>query len=525
MLLGMLVVSCAGCAGTVQFGLQDKPKVPTPYVDALKQLPVGTVLDSMNLRDSLQTLLIMFQYSDTAMYCALSAVDPVANPGLLETMLRDFKARKDLETGRGDTPDRCEWWNDFWEKRAKYCFSHFRTSFFGRFLEPMRTEAVFKNGIPDEDYWIEVPCFTMQDKPGTGQCQVNELEWKGGKQLAYQADADGEIAMMVPSQNALGRKRKPAERLFAMKEDERRFVSLQTPQFDPFPVGTKDFSASVYLSTFPNGDVYDVYLVSGVPMKQLMNGDSTLEFTATTNIYSQANVVVKNDSVPIRNIPASTPGLADGVIPVVQHFQLPAGTYSVWQTFRGKTEALQKPYPMTLQLPSVYTSQPVVSEVLFLETPQPSEKFGNRVVRNTTAYKPRVSRVFAPGESLYVYLEHDVSKFPKDYLGNYAYGVDISIMGPVKESGKVGEAFAMPTTNDHTGPASSHKLRKGFFGEPLSTPKFPNAHSAKGWFLNTDPIKLPKKLKEGTYFFVVVYYSLINNEEFRSWREIDIKNP
>ncbi len=522
-LIGMLVVSCAG---TVQFGLQDKPVAPTPFVDAFKQLPEGAV------RDSLNTLLIMFQYTDTTMYWAISKVDPVANPGLLEQMLRDFKARKDLETFRGDTPDRCEWWEEFWEKRAAYCLQHFRTSFFGKFLEPMRTEAVLKNGIPDDDSWIDVPCFALRSTPATGECQVNELDWVGkGIYLAYEADADGEIARMVPSSKTLGKKRDPSDQLFSVKEDERKFVSQQKPQFSPFQEKIEPLSASLVISSFPDSTGwYDLYLASRIPLKQLMRGDSLVQLTATANFYTQAGTLALPTDSVVRAYPASTPALDQRQYTMVRQYRLPAGAYSLWYTVTGKEDRYKGIFTVPVEFPSGFTSKPAISELMLLEE-LPGTNTYNRVVRNGMGLLPRMSDVYAPGDTVYVYAEFDLSRFPKDNFGNYEYAVDVTMKGPIKpnqDKGKVIVGESMPVLDqkpDVSADMRQRIARRIFFGEPLTSLKQPRGRKARDWYCNQAPIVLGANLKEGKYILRVFVYSLLGEEEFYSWREIEIKKP
>ncbi len=151
-------------------------------------------------RDSVLKIFRFVEILDKPLFQKLQIMNAYTDRVDINSLVQAFKKQKDLET-RPDTPDRNEWWEEMWRKRAGYCDTYYRLCFGYDFWD-LRSRPVLLNGIPDKETFVEQECW--KDSPSRGApeiyCGVWYLRWDDGNfTLVLQDDmGDGHPDRFIP---------------------------------------------------------------------------------------------------------------------------------------------------------------------------------------------------------------------------------------------------------------------------------------------------------------------------------------
>ena len=351
-----------------------------------------------------------FEILDGSLIDQIQKMDINEDSSRILSMIEEFKAKKDFES-RPDTPERNEWWEEMWGRRAAHCDSFYHSPFFDDYWDE-RARPVVINGVPENEWWE-----TCSMDP----CQTFYMDWLSkGISLAYlDIESDGVVDRMIPSKEAL-------IPMTTARLD--KFVRPNKPNFSPFQEVDERLEAALDIISFPEDDSFVVWVSSGVGLKQCVpDSAGFLSFSLEGVVYSTGSIPMEVSSIESPTItipyPDTTRNIEDLWYPIYfggQHFS--SGEYEMIVTILDNhADNHRGVYRWTLTLPSPLVSRGMSDILIALKQAEPA--FGatqNRVFRGEKALMGNPC-YFHPGDTLYPYLEFSIADFTPDAEGEYEY--------------------------------------------------------------------------------------------------------
>lgn len=505
------------------------------FLNSLKSFPQTTTGEAE--RDSLLKLFRFVEIVDKPLFQKLDTMNAFTDRVEIDSLIQALKKRKDLET-RPDTPDRNEWWEEMWGKRAGYCDTYYRLSFGYNFWD-LRSQPVLLNGIPDKETFVEQECW--KDNPSSAAPEINcgvwYLHWddKNFTLVLQDDDGDGHPDRFIPcrfiqevaeSYECAGVEeidRPKSDQLMKMSKEIAKYVTTGKVDYRPFEGIEKILKAGIHISSFPDPGYNSIWLSAGVPLGQLKPDSSDIVcFHVSTVIYDQSgsSSAIVNDSGIVICVSSKNVKW----FPVYASYNLTNGKYKQVFTVRNMDGSRVGVYTAEFQLPPFQG----ISDILLSQIP-PRNDISDSLMwihrQGNIKIMDNPFSIFPPGDTVYPYLEFQTSRFTPDDKGKYAYTISWNLY-PVEEQKKKPKVTTGPlyvVKSDSTLPfiKGDNLKKKGYLvyssSETNSLPL--------GIF--TDPIRLPEKIPPGDYFLVASIED-VNARDAKStsllaWRRIAIR--
>ena len=487
-------------------------------------------------RDSVLKVFRFVEIMDKPLFQKLDTLNAITDGAGIDSLIQAFKKQKDLDT-RPDTPDRNEWWEEMWERRAGYCDTYYHLSFGYDFWD-LRSRPVLLNGIPDKETFVEQECW--RDSPLSvieGLCGVWYLRWddKNFTLVLQDDNGDGHPDRFIPcrfiqdiaeSYDCAGIEEKDgtkSDQLLKMSKEIAVHITTGKVDYRPFEGIEKILKAGIHISSFPEPGYNSIWLSAGVPLDQFQSDSSEIVcFHVSTVIYdlSRSSSAMVNDSGIV--ICASSENLK--WFPAYANYNLSDGKYKLVFTIRNMEGSRLGVYTSEFQLPPFQG----ISDILLSQIPPRNDlsdslgwikRLGNiKILDNPFS-------IFPPGDTVYPYLEYHTGHFTPDGMGKYAYTISWNLY-PVEEQKKKPKVTTGPlyvVKSDSTLPfiKADNLKKKGYLVYSSS-----EANSLPlGIF--TDPILLPEKIPQGDYFLVVSVEDVnardVKSTSILAWRRIAIR--
>jgi hypothetical protein len=528
------VVLLWSCASLQVEGLGYSSKSEN-FLASLKSFPKTSQGEAE--RDSVLKVFRFAEIMDKPLFQKLDTLNAFTDGAKIDSLLQAFKKQKDLDT-RPDTPDRNEWWEEMWERRAGHCDTYCRMSFGYDFWD-LRSRPVLLNGIPDKETFVEQECW--RDKPDRGEPEINCGVWyihwdnKNFTLVLQDDDGDGHPDRYIPcrymqdiaeSYECAGvgeRDRPKSDQLLKMSKEIAPHITTGKADYRPFDGIEKILKAGIHISSFPEPGYNSIWLSAGVPLDQLKSDSSQVVcFHVSTVIYDQSrsSSALVNDSGVV--ICASSENLS--WFPAYANYNLPDGKYKLIFNIRNMEGSRLGVYSSEFQLPTFLG----ISDILLSQIPSRndvSDSLGWIKRQGNIKILDNPFSIFPPGDTIYPYLEYHTGHFTKDGTGKHAYTVSWNLY-PVEEQKKKPKVTTGPlyvVKSDSTLPfiQGDNLKKKGYLiyssSEANSLPL--------GIF--TDPILLPEKIPQGDYFLVASIEDVnakdVKSTSILAWRRIAIR--
>lgn len=453
----------------------------------------------------------------------LDYLDIEEDRATIDSLVEGYKRRMDFET-RPDTPDRNEWWEEIWNVRAAHCDSLYRAPFVRDWWDK-RAEMVIQVGIPENE--VLMACgdcsIKLSDsiKSLSHRCQYYYLEWMSrGISIGYvDFNCDDYFDELMSR-----------EWSFAAKSEARLD---RIPRYLPFAKATKRIEAAVDFASFPDSNDFTLWVNSGVGMSQFVadtaNRISFHQKLAISRLGAIVPRLVYNDSTPPMSIPLPDTVRELDELWLPQHlggYRLPAGEYDIYLTlYDDHAPDHVGAYRTKVTLPSPKASRGMSDILVALEPAgRVFEGTANRIVRGDLTLLGNPS-YYLRGDTIYPYVEIDVSDFRRSKLGTYDYTILASLY-------RSQETFGKPTTEisgvlevdyDTTDATVARQI--------LRKPR----HKGEGMIFSVsrtsrqpriafqEPMILPATMPSGKYLLVISAQDASSRKYLTSWREIRVK--
>ncbi len=488
-------------------------------------------------RDSVLKVFRFVEIMDKPLFQKLDTLNAFTEGAKIDSLIQAFKKQKDLET-RPDTPDRNEWWEEMWGKRAGHCDIYYRLSFGYDFWD-LRTRPVLINGIPDKETFVEQECW--KDSPSHGAPEINcgvwYLHWDDKNLTLVLQDDDGDghpdrfipcrfIQEIAESYDCAGveeKDRTKGDQLMKLSKEIAEHVTTGKVDYRPFEGIEKILKAGIHISSFPEEGYNTIWLSAGVPLGQFESDTSGIVcFQVSNVIYDQSgsSSALVNDSgivicVSSKNIKW---------FPLYASYNLTNGKYKLIFTVRNMDGSRVGVYSSEFQLPPFQG----ISDILLSQIP-PRNDISDSLMwihrQGNIKIMDNPFSIFPPGDTVYPYLEFQTTRFTPDNTGKYAYTISWNLY-PVEEQNKkpkvtIGPVYVVKSD-------SAWPFIKGYSGKKKGYLVFSSSEANSlplGIF--TDPIRLPEKIPPGEYFLVVsvedVNTKYVKGNNLLAWRRIAIR--
>ena len=527
-----LMLLCS-CASLQMEGLGYSSKNEN-FLTSLKSFPQTTTGEAE--RDSLMKIFRFVEIMDKPLFQKLDTLNAFTDGVKIDSLIQVFKKQKDMDT-RPDTPDRNEWWEEMWGKRASYCDTYYRLSFGYDFWD-LRSRPVLLNGIPDKETFVEQECW--RDSPSSvieWLCGAWYLRWddKNFTLVLQDDDGDGHPDRFIPcrfmqeiaeSYDCAGieeKDRTKSDQLLKMSKEIAQHVTTGKVDYKPFEGIEKILKAGIHISSFPEPGYNSIWLSAGVPLAQFQSDSSgSTCFHVSTTIYDQSksSFAVVNDSGIV--ICVSSQNL--NWFPAYANYNLTDGKYKLVFSIRNMDGSRLGVYSSEFQL-LLFLG---ISDILLSQIPprnDVSDLLGWIRRQGNIKILDNPFSIFPPGDTVYPYLEFHTGHLTPDDQGKYTYTISWNLY-PVEEQKKKPKVTPGPlyvVKSDSTLPfiKGDNLKKKGYlvysFSETNSLPL--------GIF--TDPIRLPEKIPQGDYFLVASVEDEntkdVKSKSILAWRRIAIK--
>ncbi len=517
----ILALSCAAIKFEAP-GYKPEEKI---FLSSLNALPKTSEGEAK--RDSLLKVYRFFEIVDKTLFQKLGILNVQADSAQIDSLVESFKSQKDLET-RPDTPERNEWWEELWGKRAKYCDENYHSPYFGQYWD-LRAKPVLLHGIPEEEYERDETCWTDIPSRIPLTCEIFYLHWiSKGIFLALQDDnEDNHPDRFIPHREydlVKGMPDARTESLLRQKNNEAKYVTVAKPSFRPFEEVEKIVKASLHISSFPENQGNNVTWISlGIPLEQFKSDSSAsdcLQIRAVIYNSETQTAIVEDSGTHICTLPANL-----SWIPVYGNYNLPDGKYRLALTLK-RTEKHIGIYTIEFQLPP-FTGRSV-SDILLSRLPARNDTLLPWICREgNIKIMDNPFSVFSPGDIVYPYFEFSTDNFISDEFGRYSYVITCRLY-PIQESKKkpVVEMGPLQIVKDTAAVFIAGDKKKKDQKESGYLIFSTGEKSGLSKDILTSPIQIPKKIPEGQYFLAVSVEDL--NSKGRkgnliAWRQIAIK--
>lgn len=478
--------------------------------DYHKETFVSSIPDDSTRTYWLKTIRF-FEAIDDSFAQQLEVLNLEKDRAKIDSLIQAYRVRKEYET-RPDTPDKNEWWEEMWGRRAAHCDTLYPIETWDS-----RAIAVLKHGIPDDEFGAGE--FGGDSKPTSCPIKYHLHWWK--KQIFLGIDCHERI---VQDSQYFG---------FVLARTE-RVQMTRGPVIKPFPEVKEVIETALDVVSFPERDSFAVWVSSGVGVNQC-KPDSTgsISYHMETVLYStdSAPKVIRSDtgSSIVLPVPDTTKkALAEIWYPAyVGDYRLPAGKYDLFITVRDEHAADHLGvYKKALILPSPQASLGMSDILIALK---PAEKthdgVSNRIIRGDKTLMGNPT-YYHRGDTLYPYLEFAVDRFTPNRRGEYEYTMLASLY-PAKEGlkstqteiGKVLEVLH-DTLDVATAKLVKKRPRTGAT-ETLIYSSSSSTHLPRVSF--QAPMVIPRDLSAGKYFLVISAQDSHSRKYLTAWRTVGIR--
>ena len=452
---------------------------------------------------------------DDTLFRRLQFLDVDEDRATIDSLIDDFKRRKDFET-RPDTPDRNEWWEEIWNVRAAHCDSFYHSPYFKDQWD-LRARPVLLHGIPQMEYQSMSQCFET--------LSVYYQDWpKQALFLAYLGDGDifGQLDTFACEGNVI---------LVPQGKYLDAFVNHEE-KVNPYGNISKQLEAAVDIVSFPDGDDLTLWVSSGVAV-----ADYAPDSAKTVSFHQQATIyrlepkpkLVFSDSTSKMTLPLpdSVNKLDDYWFPVyLGGCRLPAGSYDIYLTLHDDHAANHVgAYRTTVTLPSPRASKGMSDILITLKPAESALKVSeNRIVRDNFALMGNPA-YYHRGDTISPYVEFDVGDFKPSKSGQYEYAILVSIYRAKETFGKprteIGEVFEVSHDTVDNTPSQRLLRRPQQKSEALIYSTTRSTTEKRVSF--QEQMVLPPALHSGKYLLVISAQDAFSRKFMTSWREIRIK--
>lgn len=520
----ILSLSCAAIKFEVP-GYKPEEKI---FLSSLNTLPKTSEGEAK--RDSLLKVYRFFEIVDKSLFQKLRILDVQADSAQIDSLVESFKSQKDLET-RPDTPERNEWWEELWEKRANYCDENYRSPYFDQYWD-LRAKPVLLYGIPDQEFVREETCWTDIPSPIAENCEVFYLHWiNKGIFLALQDNNyDNHPDRFIPHLEydlVKGTPDARTESLLRQKSNEAKYLTVAKPSFRPFEGVEKILKATFNLTSFPEVDKsYTVWLSAGIPLDQFQP-DSTglVTFRAEEIVYyreGSPTVVYMDSGLTVYISPEFS------WFPIYRCYRLPSGNYSLTFTLKGASPSQLGMYQIEFQLPPTEVSKGTSDILLSLTAPRNQDSTIDRIVRKENiALMGDPSLVYSRGDTIFPYIEFTTDYFAPDSANKYNYSVYLTLYPLEKERKKpeviTGPLYVVKEGTSLPFPFSDkEKTKKGKKGYLIYSRNVTCTLTSQ---IFAESVQIPKTLPQDDYILVISIQDLNNKNGSILWsyRQIKVK--